>query len=392
MNERTLAFLYSPEVEGLSYPADCPFKTGRAALTRQRLMALGLLGTDQRFEATARRATVEELLAFHSPAYLEELQRAARGDLTVDGLQMGLGGPDTPVFKDLFEYGAWACGAALEAVGLLLERRADIVFNLLGGFHHAQAARAAGFCYLNDVVLACMKLAAAGRRVVCLDVDAHHGDGTQTAFYRRNDVLTISMHESGKTLFPWGGFEDEIGEGPGRGYNLNVPLPADTYDEAFLQAFDRAVRPRIEAYGPDVLVLELGMDTLAGDPLTHLCLTNNAHLELIERLLALPCPMLVAGGGGYHVEHTVRGWALAWRTFSGEGDADVFSLGLGGVMLGSTEWAGGLRDPERHVTAEQREAVQTELAATLARLGHHPFPQRGLASQPAGCGTSAKGG
>jgi acetoin utilization protein AcuC len=332
------------------------------------------------------------LQSFHSPAYLEELQRAATGDLTVRGLQMGIGGPDTPVFADLFEYGAWACGAGLASVELLLTRQADVAFNLLGGFHHAMAERASGFCYLNDVVLACQSLAAAGKRVACLDMDAHHGDGTQAAFYHRSDVLTVSMHESGKTLFPWGGFEDEVGEGPGRGFNLNVSLPAGTYDEAFLTAFDRAVLPVLERYEPDVLVLELGMDTLAGDPLTHLCLTNNAHVELIERLLRLNLPTLVTGGGGYHVEHTVRGWALAWRTFAGEADEDAFSLGLGGVMLGSSEWAGGLRDPVRHVSPDQRARVEAELRETLKHATAREFPQRGTAGQPVPCGPAANHG
>jgi len=392
MSDRTLAFIYSPEIEGLSYPPDCPFKTQRAGLTRQRLKSLGLLGGEGRFEMAARKASLSELLAFHSLAYLEELQRAAAGELTLEGLQMGIGGPDTPVFADLFEYGAWACGAALNATELLLAREADIAFNLLGGFHHAMAQRAAGFCYLNDVVLACQRLTDAGKRVACLDVDAHHGDGTQAAFYRRNDVLTISMHESGKTLFPWGGFENEIGEGPGRGYNVNIPLPAETYDEAFLHAFERVVLPVLAAYDPDVLVLELGMDTLAGDPLTHLCLTNNAHAELIQRLLELNRPILVAGGGGYHIEHTVRGWALAWRTFAGESDEDAFSLGLGGVMLGSTEWAGGLRDHVRQVTHEQRESVNAELDGTIQRVLAHIFPQRGHGPQPVLCGRAAKRG
>jgi acetoin utilization protein AcuC len=392
MSNRTLAFIYSPEIEGLGYPPDCPFKTERAGLTRQRLLSLGLLGGEGRLELPARKASCSELVAFHSPAYLEELQRAAAGDLTVEGMQMGIGGPDTPVFVGLFDYGAWACGAGMSAVDLLLEQRADIAFNLLGGFHHATADRAAGFCYLNDVVLAAMRLADAGKRVACLDVDAHHGDGTQAAFYGCNDVLTISMHESGKTLFPWGGFENEIGAGPGRGFNLNVPLPAETFDEAFLLAFDQVVFPALDAYEPDVLLLELGMDTLAGDPLTHLCLTNNAHVELIQKLLELNRPILVTGGGGYNVEHTVRGWALAWRTFAGEGEEDAFSLGLGGVMLGSSEWAGGLRDHVRHITDEQRESVETELRGTIQRLKSNIFPQHGAGVQPVMCGRPANRG
>ena len=378
MNDRQLAFLYSPEIEGLSYPPDCPFKTQRAGLTRRRLMSFGLLGSENRVEVAPRPATRAELETFHTARYLDELERAAGGDLTVAGLHLGLGGPDTPVFKDMYRYGAWACGAGLAAADLLLQNRADIVFNLLGGFHHAMAERAGGFCFLNDVVLACQRLAGAGRRVLYLDVDAHHGDGAQAAFYLRRDVLTVSLHETGRTLFPWGGFEDEIGEGPGRGYNVNVPLPPETYDEAFLAAFDAVALPLAEFYRPDVIVVELGLDTLAGDPLTHLRLTNNAVVEVLERLLRLGRPLLVAGGGGYHVENTVRGWALAWRTCCGENDECDFGLGMGGVMLASTEWAGGLRDRALAVATEQRRAVEAELQATLDNLGQTIFRLHGL--------------
>ncbi|MGO8836636.1 MAG: acetoin utilization protein AcuC [Limisphaerales bacterium] len=378
MSDRKLAFLYSPEIEGLSYPPDCPFKTQRASLTRQRLKSFSLLGSDGRIEVAPRKATSAELKQFHTARYLNELQRAAGGDLTVAGLHLGFGGPDTPVFKDMFEYGAWACGAGLVAADLLLEGRADIAFNLLGGFHHAMAERAAGFCFLNDVVLACNKLAGAGKRVLYLDVDAHHGDGVQAAFYQRRDVMTISMHETGRTLFPWGGFENETGEGPGRGYNVNVPLPPETYDEAFLSAFDGVVMPLVEFFRPEVIVLELGLDTLAGDPLTHLRLTNNTVVEVLERLLRFGCPMLVAGGGGYHVENTVRGWALAWRTCCGENDECDFGLGMGGVMLASSEWAGGLRDRTLAVAPEQRRAVEPELQATLDNINQLVFQLHGI--------------
>jgi acetoin utilization protein AcuC len=365
MSDRKLAFLYSPEIEDLPYPPDCPFKTQRAGITLKRLRSFGLIGGEGREVVPARKATIAELEQFHTPAYLKELQRAATCDLTPEGLHMGLGGPETPVFKNVFEYSSWACGAALNAAGLLLEGRADIAFNLLGGLHHAMPERAAGFCYLNDMVLACLKLAGAGKRVLYLDVDAHHGDGVQAAFYQRNDVLTLSLHESGKTLFPWGGFENETGEGPGSGYNLNVPLPAGTYDDAFMAAFDQTVPPAIERFCPDVIVLELGLDILAGDPLTHLRMTNNVVVEILDRLKRCRLPMLVAGGGGYHVENTVRGWALAWRTFCGESEEYDFGFGMGGVMLASSEWAGGLRDHILPVTIEQRQAVEPELRATL---------------------------
>jgi acetoin utilization protein AcuC len=377
MNDRKLAFVYPHEIEPLSYPPDCPFKTSRATDTRKRLAGFGLLGSPNRTETSCPQATLQDLLPFHSPAYLQCLQEAATGHLTVEALHMGLGTPDTPVFKDLLEYGRWATGASLKAADLLLQRQANIAFALLGGFHHAMAEKAAGFCYVNDIVLACQHLAQARQRVLCLDIDAHHGDGTQAAFYDRSDIMTISFHESGNTLFPWGGFEDEIGEGEGRGYNVNVPLPPETYDDAFLHAFRTIVPPLSDSFQPDVIVLELGMDTLAGDPLTHLALTNNAHVDVIEILLGLNRPILVTGGGGYHAENTVRGWALAWMAFAGEIEHD-YGLGMGGVMLENTDWTGGLRDRHLPLSPEQRSRVEPAIHATLRKLQQALFPLHNL--------------
>ncbi|MCB1128526.1 MAG: acetoin utilization protein AcuC [Verrucomicrobiae bacterium] len=381
MSDRRLAFIYAPEIEELPYPEDCPFKTQRAGLARQRLRSFGSLGGGDRLEVTPQPAGIEDLQRFHTPAYLEQLQRAARGDLTVEALHLGLGGADTPVFPAMFDYGRWAAGAGLTAADLLLEGRADIVFNLLGGFHHAFAARAGGFCYLNDVVLVCDRLASAGRRVFCLDVDAHHGDGTQAAFYQRADVFTVSIHESGRTLYPWGGWESEIGEAGGEGFNGNLGLPAGCHDAAFVRALDEFALPLLKAYAPDVVVVELGMDTLAGDPLTHLAMTNNVCVELASRLLACDRPLLIIGGGGYHVENTVRAWSLAWRAFAGEEEEHDLSLGMGGVFLGSSEWAGGLRDPERPVDPRQGREVDAALDQALTRAQEKLFPRHGL---PAG--------
>ncbi len=374
MNDRKLVFLYSPELAGLKYPSDCPFQTSRAVRTRERLLSFGLLQN----EVAPRSAIRAEAEWFHSPRYLDELERAANGDLRVEGLYMGLGTPDTPVFRDMYQYALAAAGATLTGAELILSGQADTVFNPWGGFHHAMPEKAAGFCYINDPVLGCLRLTAAGKRVLYLDVDAHHGDGVQAAFYDRRDVLTISLHESGKTLFPWGGFEDEIGVGAGRGYNVNIPLPAGTYDAAYLRAFRRVVLPLIESYRPDVLVLELGMDALAGDPLTHLRLTNNAHADILGRLRRFGLPLLVVGGGGYHAENTVRGWALAWKILAGEEEHDL-SFGMGGVMLESSEWVGGLRDHELPVSDAQRQAVEPVLDATLETIVRMIFPLHGLA-------------
>jgi acetoin utilization protein AcuC len=382
MSNRKLAFLYSPEIESWSYPAECPFKTQRTGLTRSRLKSLGLLDQANVAEIVPRSAQRKQLERFHTSRYLDELRRAAHGDLTSSGLRMGLGGPDTPVFKDLYSYGAWACGSALAAADLLLTGRADIAFSLAGGFHHAMAEKAAGFCYLNDVALACMLLADSNKRIAYLDVDAHHGDGVQEAFYRRDDVLTISIHETGKSLFPWSGFEDEIGEEKGLGRNVNLPLPAWTYDEAFLLALDQITFPLLHAYGPDAVVVELGMDTLAGDPLTHLLLTNNVVVALLRKLLALDRPILITGGGGYHVANTVRAWSLAWATCCNPDEDRLDDLALGGVMMGNTDWAGGLRDRELPVTLAQRQHVLPELAVTIERIQRHVFPLFGIKALP----------
>ncbi len=373
MSDRRLAFIWSPALAELSYPPDCPFNTARVPRTRELLRSFGLLQD----EVAPRAASRAELEKFHTGRYLDELERAATGELRVEGLHMGLGTPETPVFKDLYAYATSAAGATLTGADLILDDKADIVFSAWGGFHHAFPERASGFCYINDIVLACQHLAAHGKRVLCLDVDAHHGDGTEAAFYARRDVLTISMHESGKTLYPWCGFETEIGEGEGHGYNVNIPLPAESYDDIYYSAFDKIVVPLIGAYRPDVIVMELGMDALAGDPLTHLRLTNNAYADVLRRLRRFNIPMLVAGGGGYHVRNTVRGWALAWKTLCGEDEHDL-SIGMGGMLIANTEWAGGMRDHVLPMHPEVRAVVEPAVHETIARLQQTVFPIHGL--------------
>ena len=153
-----------------------------------------------------------------------------------------------PIFKDMYDYSAFACGATLTGAKLILSGKVDIAFNPSGGLHHCGPEQAAGFCYMNDVALACTVLAEAKKRVLYLDVDVHYGDGVANAFYDRNDVMTISFHENGRTLFPGTGFEDEIGAGPGKGYCVNVPLPVGTYDHAYMMAFKAIALPLIKNF------------------------------------------------------------------------------------------------------------------------------------------------
>ena len=377
-NTKKPVFIYSQELEKYSYPPDSMFVTQRAAKTRELLMSLGLLDGKCGRESTPVRATKSELKNFHSTKYLEALQRAADGKMSREHLSMGLGTPDCPVFKDMFDFASWACGATLTGAELILSGETNIAFNPSGGFHHARAEKASGFCYLNDLVLACMRFSSNDKRVLYLDIDAHHGDGVQEAFYATNQVMVISLHESGKTLWPGTGFEDETGNGAGKGFTVNVPLPIGIWDAAYLEVFTEIVIPLIKAYEPDIFVLQSGMDALAGDGLAHLELTNNAHAEIIDRLLRFNKPMLVTGGGGYHVDNTVRGWALVWEILCGSGDESNLASGMGGVMLQSTEWSGGLRDRVLPVNENHCEAVEIAIQATIRSLTRSVLKYHGI--------------
>ena len=378
--ERRSAFIYSPRFEEYRYPPECPFNTGRAGKVRGTLRSMGIFTNGslaREFEPEA--ADREALEKIHTPRYLDALVDASEGRYGFESLHMGIGGPDCPIFEDMYRYPAMACGASLKGVELLLSGEAELAFNPSGGFHHAGPELAAGFCYLNDVALACYVLAERGQRVLYLDVDVHHGDGVQHIFYQRDDVLTISMHESGRTLFPGTGFTNEIGEGKGEGFSVNLPFIPGTYDEAYLYAYRETVPPLIRAFDPDVIVFELGADTLSGDPLAHLKLTNNSYVEIIENLLGFRKPLLMTGGGGYNVENTVRAWSLAWSVLSGTDEfLQDLNIGLGGVFMESTDWHGGLRDRAVPVSDREKEIVIPAVQEVVDEVKEKIFPYHGI--------------
>jgi acetoin utilization protein AcuC len=375
---RKCAFIYSSELEKYRYPPDHPFNTVRAQKARETVHSIGLLSGGGREEVPPEPAERMVLRKFHTAPYLHALKEATEGHWSAEALQMGIGTSDCPVFEGLYEYAVLATGATLVGAKRILSGSADVAFNPSGGYHHAGPERASGFCYINDVALACTVLTEAGKRVLYLDVDVHHGDGVAYGFYDRSDVMTISLHETPRALFPGTGFEDEIGKGEGRGFCVNVPLPIGTYDEMYMKAYNEVAVPLIGAYNPDVIVFELGADALAGDPLAHLCLTNNTYAEIIEHLLSLNKPILATGGGGYNVENAARAWALAWSVLCGESGQDDMNIGMGGVMLESTDWQGGLRDREFVVRSQQREMVLVVLEKTIETIKTNLFPLHGL--------------
>lgn len=376
MATRNAAFIYSSELQKHHYPPEHPFNTIRTERVRETVSPMGLLSGSGVTEVAPAPAERIVLKKFHSARYLHALKTASRGRWDAEALEMGIGTQDCPAFPGVYEYAVLASGGTLVAAKLILSGKADIAFNPSGGFHHAGPEKAAGFCYINDVALACAVLAEKGKRVLYLDVDVHHGDGVAYAFYDRRDVMTISLHQDPRTLFPGTGFADEIGTGDGKGYCVNVPLPVGTYDQIYLKAFEAIVLPLIKAYNPDVFVFELGADALAGDPLGNLQLTNNVYAEVVNHLLSFNKPIVATGGGGYNVDNTVRAWALAWSIFCG---ADQhLDQAIGGVLLESTEWQGGLRDRALAVSESQRKTVVPSVEATIEAIQSTVFPIHGL--------------
>ncbi|MBI4289657.1 MAG: acetoin utilization protein AcuC, partial [Chloroflexi bacterium] len=228
-------------------------------------------------------------------------------------------GGDNPISAGMYQAAALAAGASLEAAQAVLNGRAEDAFNAGGGYHHAGPDYASGFCVFNDPVLTIQRLLGRGvHRVAYVDIDAHHGDGVQNAFYSSDQVLTISLHESGRYLFPGTGGVEEEGEGSGQGYAVNVPLAPATDDEVYLWAFRALVPPLVRAFQPEVLVTQLGIDTHIDDPLTHLALTSHGHAAAVAELKALsPGRWIALGGGGYDLSAVARCWALDYALMLG---------------------------------------------------------------------------
>src|SRR3990170_3468891 len=276
------AFIYSDEFGKYSYGSSHPMRPVRLKLTYELIKAYGLLNLPNARFVEARKATEEEVFLFHTKDYIKTLQKADSGDMPQDGWKHGLGYGDNPVFNGVYEWSLYSAGASVQAAELVSSGEADIAFNICGGLHHAMADKASGFCYLNDAVIAIKYLLTLGKRVAYVDIDAHHGDGVQSAFYDTDKVLTISLHESGHALFPGTGFPGNSGEGDGKGYAVNLPLPPSAGDELFLMGFEEVVPVFLEAFRPDILVTQLGVDTFASDPITHLNLTTNGFEKMIK--------------------------------------------------------------------------------------------------------------
>jgi acetoin utilization protein AcuC len=291
-----------------------PMHPSRLDLTARLCDDLGLFALPGVAVVEPHVASDEELAAVHTRDYIAAVHRVSE-DPSSPVPERGLGTDDDPVFAGMHEASARIAGGSLEAADAVLDGRAQHAVNFAGGMHHAAADHASGFCIYNDAALAIQRLLDGGlSRVVYIDVDVHHGDGTQAAFWNDPRVLTISLHESGLTLFPGTGFANEIGGPDALGSAVNVALPARTGDSGWLRAFHAIVPPLVDVFRPDAMVSQHGCDSHALDPLADLRTSVDAQREValaVSRLAARFCSdrWIATGGGGYSVLQVVpRAW------------------------------------------------------------------------------------
>jgi len=372
------AFVYTDEYFQYDYGPSHPLRVERLKLTHDLIQAYGLLDLPGLLVFKTIPATRAEMETYHRPDYLDVLYRCSCGrhDLT-EAMTFGLGPGDNPVFPGLWEWSLLTTGASLQCARLVADGRAELAFNMAGGLHHAVAARASGFCYINDAVIAIKELLRRGLSVAYVDIDAHHGDGVQTAFYDTDQVLTVSIHQHGRTLFPGTGFVYETGSGRGQGFSVNVPLYPGTDDAVFLKVFFDLIPDLVASYRPDVLVTQLGVDSFYTDPLTNLDLTNIGFSRAVTAFKEMGLPWVALGGGGYHIVNVARAWTLAWAIMNDLEPADELPEAFTKVLrpLGYREEflrdrplarAGGSRPDVETVARQVVETVRQTILPVIA--------------------------
>ncbi|MDQ4005993.1 MAG: acetoin utilization protein AcuC [Actinomycetota bacterium] len=374
MSGRVL-LVYSPELVEYDHGPSHPLRPVRVKLTRELISAYGLLDGDGVEERPPRVASDEELGLVHTDRYIDAVKRAGDGE-PGDWWRFGFGPGDNPIFPGMHQASARVAGASLAAAEAVLDRSVEHAFNPAGGLHHAMPEAASGFCVYDDPAIAIARLLEGGaERVAYVDVDVHHGDGPQAIFYRDPRVLTISIHESGRYLFPGTGFTDERGAGDAEGTALNIPLPPYVPDELWLRAFRDVVPDEVRRFAPDVLVTQLGCDTHHTDPLAHLALSTAAYRETARLLHDLAHEAaggrwVGTGGGGYQWARVVpRAWTIYFSEMAEREVPD--ELPRGWLDLAAGEGAEHLPDrlsedaPPAEDRAEEVDGVLSELHQRL---------------------------
>ena len=372
------ALVHSEEWRRFDYGPEHPLRMERLGMTWRLMEAYALTSGPKLKVLTPEPASKDTIARFHSREYIETLRAVSAGDWMPHAARFGLGAGDNPIFPGLWEAAALAAGGSVLASQLVLDHEVTRAFHFAGGLHHAMPERASGFCYINDAVLAIMELRRRDWKVAYVDIDAHHGDGVQFAFYADPRVLTISSHERGDRLFPGTGFVEEMGEGEGLGYSVNLPLQPYTDDAVYEPAFEAVVPPLLRAFEPDVVVLQLGIDSHRTDPLTHLAWTVQGFTKIVARLLELSPRVVALGGGGYDLPNVARAWTAAWATMNGVElpaeiprpcHKDLAAHGLKSMRL----W-----DPPLELPADTRQWAEDYAMRQVKAIREQIFPLHGL--------------
>jgi acetoin utilization protein AcuC len=320
-----VGLVFAPQARIYDHGPQHPLRPARVLLTWDLIRDTGLQDRPNVRTLAAEPATHEQLTTVHTEEFIDVTTRAGHGEAG-DWSAWGYGPGDNPIFPQMHEAGALVAGASIAAAEAVWTGACDHAFNAAGGLHHAMPARASGFCVYDDPAVAIAWLLDRGaERIAYVDVDVHHGDGPQAIFWDDPRVRTISIHEYGM-LFPGTGGLDERGGPHAPGSAVNVPLPAFTGDEGWLEAFRAVIPPAVRGFSPDVLVTQLGCDTHHTDPLAHLQLTTRAYREAATELHALAHEVaggrwVATGGGGYQWARVVpRAWTLYFAEMADAAD------------------------------------------------------------------------
>jgi acetoin utilization protein AcuC len=317
--------------------ADHPLSPLTRELAVELIRAYGLLDRTDVVEIAPHAASDALIEEVHDPAYVAMVKHYAANPVEATSLEATKWGlaawGDTPPFAGMHEAAADVCGASVTAALAVWNGQVDQVFCPGGGLHHALRAKANGFCTYNDPAVAIRAMLDAGaERIAYIDIDVHHGDGTQFLFYDDPRVLTCSVHESGQFLFPGTGGLEERGEGAGFGTSINIPLPPYTGTAAYLRAVSDVICPAVRAFAPQVVVTQDGVDPHHQDPLAHLQVTMDGFPRLWDMLANLATDAaagrwVALGGGGYNVDVLPRAWALLFGRMVGADLADELPVG-----------------------------------------------------------------
>ena len=223
-------------------------------------------------------------------------------------------GEDCPIFDGLFDFCKLYTGGSIDGAVRLNQGLSDIAVNWSGGLHHAKKSEASGFCYINDLVLAILELLKHHARVLYIDIDIHHGDGVEEAFYLTDRVMTVSFHKYGDMFFPGTGGLDQIGSNAGKYYSVNVPLLDGMDDAGFRAIFKSVMQKVMDVYQPGAVVLQCGADSLAADRLGCFNLSLDGHADCVKFMKKFNVPLLVTGGGGYTKSNVARCWTYETAT------------------------------------------------------------------------------